>query len=235
MILIKPQCGLFLCWFALRKKWAPFLVCLTVWCVGSLASIMVFGWHDHMRYLEVLSFMSKRGEVFYYNLTVNGFLNRLLQNGDSLKYTIHSFPSFNRLVYVSTVLSSFLFVAMSLFYPLRSRAVGGVTDFSTVALSMTLASPIAWDHHYGILFAAFAYFAGQFRNLKHVTLLTVSYVLLSNSWSPLNVFANKPLLNVLQSLPFFGVLLLLLFMYLEMARARTGECPGCVARSTEIL
>ena len=100
---------------------------------------------------------------------------------------------------------------------------------------MTLASPIAWDHHYGILFAAFAYFAGQFRNLKHVTLLTVSYVLLSNSWSPLNVFANKPLLNVLQSLPFFGVLLLLLFMYLEMARARTGECPGRVARSTEIL
>ena len=227
LILLKPQYAVFLLWFALRKKTQPLLASFSVLGLSAAASVVVFGWHDHVRYLEVISYMGKHGEVFYYNLSVNGFLNRLLLNGNSLQYTIHSFPPMNRLVYTLTMLSSGLFVITSLVYPLFTRARAGVEDFIMIALSMTLASPIAWDHHYGILLAGFAYCAGRLQAVAHIKLLAVSYVLLSNAWSPLNMFANKPLLNVLQSLPFLGVLLFLGFLYLETAHAspQTDECP----------
>lgn len=219
MILFKPQAGLFLCWFLLRKKFRPLIASLVVVSLGFACSIAIFGWHDHVRYLPVMSFMSRHGEAYSHNLSMNGFLNRLFLNGDGLEFSNHSFPAFNPWVYGLTLLTSAALALSCLFLPLRFSDRGGITDFSLAALTMTLASPIAWNHHYGILIAVYAWFAGKLRSLRHPALLAASFVLLGNSWSPLNVFANKPFLNMLQSLPLCGILCLLLFLYLEMSQS----------------
>ncbi|MFZ0593686.1 MAG: glycosyltransferase family 87 protein [Bryobacteraceae bacterium] len=213
MILIKPQYALFAVWFLLRRRVRSLLACAAVVCAGFLLAVQLFGWHDHIRYLDVLAFMGKRGETFYYNLSVNGLMNRLLLNGNSLEYTIHSFPPYHPVVYAVTTITSFFLICFSLFFRLNSRSRGAGEDFGIAAISMTLASPIAWDHHYGVVLPVFAFLAGRLDRLKHVGLLAASYVLLSNAWSPANIVARIPGLNILQSLPLFGVVLLLLMLY----------------------
>jgi hypothetical protein len=84
MLLIKPQYFIIALWSFLRKKWVFASTISIVTLSGLLTSIWLIGIDNHIDYLQVLSFISRRGESYYPNQSVNGLLNRLLFNGNNL-------------------------------------------------------------------------------------------------------------------------------------------------------
>jgi hypothetical protein len=74
-----------------------------------------------------------------------------------------------------------------------------VLDFCTMGLSATVASPIAWEHHYGILLPIFSVLlASTLRHRRPLVVFIGSYVLASNFLPATQILAGS-VLNVLQS------------------------------------
>lgn len=145
--LIKPQFSLFLIWALVRREWGFMAGWAALMIPGLVISILAFGFANHWDYLSVLQYLSQRGEVFVANQSINGLLNRFLGNGDSQIFEFHEFPPYNLIVYVGTLLTSLTLLAFVLVY----RPQKGFFDFLMAGLAFTVASPIAWEHHYGIL------------------------------------------------------------------------------------
>ncbi len=152
--LIKPQLGLMGLWALLASEWAFLGALATTVALGLGLSIALFGWGPHVEYLDVLRYIAARGETFFPNQSVNGLVNRLLHNGDSATWMEH-FPEANATVFAATVLSSALLIVGAALAVRRCRA--GLAGFALMGLTATMASPIAWDHHYGVLLPIFAF------------------------------------------------------------------------------
>ena len=153
---IKPQLALLLVWGLLWREWR-FALGLVV-TAGSLelVSLAAYGWHDQAAYLGVLSFLSRHGESFAPNNSVNGILNWYLSGQDSLFWYKHAFPPFNPIVYGGTLAATLIFVGVMLSQPLLARArKADLADLGVAAICTIVASPVAWDHHYGLLMPLF--------------------------------------------------------------------------------
>jgi len=217
--LLKPQFGLFLIWGAFRRQW-PFLIGWGAVVLPGLAlSVALFGLANHLDYLATLQFLSSHGEVFYPNQSVNGLLNRLLQNGDSVNWSGTSFPPYRPLVYFGTLLSSAALILAAFFLRGRQADRGGLLDFMTAALTFTIASPIAWEHHYGILPAIFLALLFALLSARPSAgrggfwaALTASYVLSANFFPLANEAATTPF-NFVQSYLLLGGLVALWLLY----------------------
>jgi hypothetical protein len=214
MALIKPQYGLFLIWAALRRQWGVTTGFLGAFALGSIASLALFGWENNVQYFSVLSYLSLHGESYFPNQSVNGLMNRLLENGPNLVFLQHGFPDFHPLVYAVTMATSVFMVAGSLYFPLRWRGGGSVVDFSILLLTCTMASPIAWEHHYGVLVPILIFLftrLGRFRPMERVALGVSFFAVAANhSWT--NRFADG-WYCILQSYLFFGALCILVLLY----------------------
>src|SRR5262249_37752851 len=104
-------------------------------------------------------------------------------------------------------------------------------DFSTMALSLTMASPIAWEHHYGILLPVFALLlASSLGHWVRVLLLAGSYVLISNFFSAANALAWT-YLNFAQSYVLFGALIVLMLLHTARPGWQLGPMPFTGGRS----
>jgi hypothetical protein len=217
--LIKPHYALFVLWALLRKEWRFASACIATGCAGLIASIVVFGWNNHFDYLPVLSYLAERGETYYPNHSVNGLLNRLMSIADpnlyrNLDWGDGSFPPFNRWVYWPTTISSAAILLIAILRRNRGRDPDRMIDFCTMAVSCTVASPIAWEHHYGILFPVYAVLlVSLLRSPARLWWLVVSYVLASNYFIATQLLAPTAW-NVLQSylLVAAGILLVLLHL-----------------------
>ena len=91
----------------------------------------------------------------------------------------------------------------------------GVLDLCCAALCFTMASPIAWEHHYGITLpiylVAFSYIVTQPSMPKQqveLAALVISWVLVGSNLQIFDLLHTTSL-NFLQSYVFFGALLLL--------------------------
>lgn len=196
--LLKPQFALFMLWGLLRREWRFLAGWAGVLALGSIASLALFGWQNHLDYLTVLRALSRTGEAYIANQSANGLLNRLFTVNDPSVWQPGGFPPFNPIVYGGTLLSSALVVGAALLVPLRygnkggtrdatsvdtKGAKSGLLDFLGAALAFTIASPIVWDHHYGILpviyiavmFALLQRGASRGRSLL-LTLLALSFL-----------------------------------------------------------
>ena len=70
-----------------RKRWnaaAAFLVCAIVLIA---VSTLVFGWHNNLDYIHVLSSLSRKAQSHYANQSMFGTLNRVIGNGENITYT----------------------------------------------------------------------------------------------------------------------------------------------------
>ena len=86
-------------------------------------------------------------------------------------------------------------------------------DFCLIALSGTMASPIAWEHHYGITLPIFAVLlAGSIGDHRRLAWLAVAYVLVSTFLPITNFLAATPL-NILQSSLLAGAMILLVLLH----------------------
>jgi alpha-1,2-mannosyltransferase len=228
--LIKPQLGLFALWGLVRgeRRFTAGIVG-TAGTLGAV-SVALFGWANHVDYLRALAFMGKHGESYYTNQSVNGLVNRLIFNGTNLHGNPHAFAPYNGWVYAITLATTALLIAAALFWrPGRGRRVG-IEDFLIAALTFTMASPIAWEHHYSILLPIFAAAlpaalrAGRER--LTVWILAAAFALCSNIYPMINSLANTRL-NFLQSHLFFGGLALLIMLYRLRDEGRNApQGPG---------
>jgi hypothetical protein len=153
LVLVKPQYGLFMIWSVMRgdRRFASAMLASIM--AGLIASLAVFGLSNHLDYLKALQFLARHGESYFPNQTVNGVLGRLLiASSADAKSAIggYWFPPYSPFVYFGTLLSSIAIVMASLYRPRSSLYERGL-DFGTVALAATMASPIGWEHHYGVL------------------------------------------------------------------------------------
>src|SRR5215470_10650065 len=148
---------------------------------------------------------------------------------NSLGFNDNAFPPFNAWVYAGTLITSFIILSAALFRRGNQGDPDRTLDFCTMALSITIASPIAWEHHYGILLPVFAVLlASSLGNRTRLVLIAVSYVLISNFFSIANMFALT-ILNVVQSYVFFAALVVLILLHRARLGGKIGEPPSAPA------
>jgi hypothetical protein len=213
MILCKPQFLLLLIWAALRSRWNTVVAGLACIALFFPVALILFGWHNNLGYLSVLGALSHTGESFFQNHSVNGMLNRLLFNGGDQMFHMDSFPPFNPIVYAGTLIGSIALIAIAFVFPRDRARRGGMADFACITAVATMASPIAWEHHYGVFLPVLTWLwfgrtSGR-APTRGVAWLVIAYVLISDCLSPLNVLYRVPLLNIAQSHIFFGGLIVL--------------------------
>jgi len=225
---IKPQIGLLALWALLRghrgfvRGWAL--------AAGPLVAVSVwrYGLANQWDYAAQLSFITRHSWSYYPNQSVNGILNRALFIGHNLQWDTHYVP-FNVWVYAGTLVSSALLVAGALFWRWQQPRPGDLAPYALAALSFTMASPVAWEHHYGVMLPVFAWFApvvvaeARAGYRRNGVWLLAAYALSSNLLLPVNVLAPTRW-NVVQAYLFAGAAVLLVFLYRRVA-SNAGE-PG---------
>jgi hypothetical protein len=212
--LVKPQYGIILLWSLLRRKWRFLLGFATIFLAGLAVSVARFGLNDHLVYLGVLTEISHHGESFWANQSVNGLLNPWLENGSPTQWSPTIFAPFHPVVYAATMISSFAILALALLPWGRKLSVEADSIGLMIALAAaTIASPVAWEHHYGTFLPIFAVaFPGlmYFRPLGRATapLLAFSYLAMAGVMlRPDLIFQNR-WMGLAGSHLFFGGLVL---------------------------
>ncbi|MBN9006609.1 MAG: DUF2029 domain-containing protein [Rhizobiales bacterium] len=221
VILVKPQLfllGLLALW---QKKWRFVAGFTAILAVTVMLSIGLYGFRNHVDYLNVLAFLSRHGEYQHLNQSVDGILIRWLYHGPSLDRDTHGlipqsmFPPYIAGAYFATILTS----AVMILIPFVIRARGAdqfssLLAFCTASLLFTMASPIAWVHHYNIMLPAYvvalkAIFDRRKGTQAHIykALLAASFLLTGYPLVPAGD-PTVPSQNLLQSHVFIGVLIL---------------------------
>jgi alpha-1,2-mannosyltransferase len=210
LAMVKPQFGLLLLWAALRRRWnALAAACITLG-VGAAVSLAVFGVRNNLDYVGVMAGLSRKAQSHYANQSMFGLLNRAIFNGENIPYHPYVYPPFVPWVYYATLATTLVLVVLVLAYPWRKRA-GGMADLSAIGIVCVIATPMAWEHHYGVMLGIFVWlWFGVYRQgAGSVWKLALAFVLIADFLSPFNFFATIPVANVFQSYMYFGALLLI--------------------------
>ena len=222
--LMKPHYALFMLWGVLNREWRFVLACGVIGATGLIYSIWTYEWVNHLDYLRVLSFMSERGESYYANQSINGLLHRLAslsapQLYNNATFDAFRFPAYSSWVYWGTLVTSTVVLLTALLR--RSSAMNGGLAFAILAVSLTIASPIAWEHHYGVLLPAFGLFAAaNTGRAGALCLIAVAFIFVSNFVPAFNLLAETPF-NFLQSYMLAGGLFFLLLMHRQVLETST--------------
>jgi hypothetical protein len=247
--LVKPHLGLLFLWGMLRREWTFVRAGLTVGAIGCAAAIAAWGLENNLDYLPVMSFLGRYGEAYLPNQSPNGFLNRLLNDVDPLVWDKHGFAPFHPTVFAGTMASTVALCVGALAWPWLARrrrgvardvergvaragaaargatgtGVGSTLDLCIAAVSVTIASPIAWQHHYGVLLPVFVYalaLAVRRRPLGRATIpcLGAAYLLVANDVMYLVGCQVGLVGTMLQSYLLWGALLLLAVLYAHVVR-----------------
>ncbi|MFN7941029.1 MAG: glycosyltransferase family 87 protein [Thermoanaerobaculia bacterium] len=234
--LIKPQYGIVMLWALVRRRFRFVLPCLAVAATGTAIALWRYGADNLVDYLRVLAVLSHRGESFHPNFSVNGLLNRIVGMHEPRFNNVtwsSRYPPAPEWVFLATVVTSLVLVNLALLRARRTDPLGRSADFATATLVATMASPIAWEHHYGILAPILALLAGRLLHDPTARsssrwLLLFAYLTTSNYFAFLLRLAPTPL-NFLQSYLLFGALatLVILLRLRNSAEApRSGAVPA---------
>ncbi len=225
---VKPQFAVLVAWGLIRRQFA-FAAAETLTAAGMVAvSAIAWGVRNYVDYFSVLSTLSRHGESYFANQSVNGLAHRLAFNGNNMRWVEDSLPPFHPAVYAATLASAVILLAAALLWRARTRDGPNALDLSIGILSATMAAPIAWEHHYGVLVPILALLAPAV--LARPALGGLTPWLLGVA----TFFASQPLtltgrfagsrLNVLQSFLLFAAMMVLVLLYL--ASSRPGPSPG---------
>jgi hypothetical protein len=210
LAMVKPQFGLLLLWAALRRRWSALAAGATTLALGAAASIAAFGLRNNLDYIGVMSGLSRKAQSHYANQSMFGLLNRAIFNGENIPYHPYVYPPFVPWVYKVTLATTAILVLLALAWPWRKRA-GGMADLSTIGIVCVIATPMAWEHHYGVMLGIFVWlWFGVYRlGTGSIWKLALAFILIADFLSPFNAFADIPVANVLQSYMYFGALFLM--------------------------
>ena len=233
--LFKPQLGVFALWGLLRREWGFFLGLAITSAAGLVASVFLFGLQNNIGYLEVLSYISRHGEAHLSNHSFNGLLHRMVGDDDGLIWRNDTFSPFHPVVYAGTLVTSAVILLIGLWPRGRLTGLNGLLQFQLAALAFTIASPLAWEPHYGVLAPIFAtlfcFVLGMpDRRTREAWLLglAITFVVSANHWAFVGLFAHTPLL-VLQSYLLFAALGVMAMLW------RATKIPGPVLASQRMV
>jgi len=206
---VKPQWALIFIWAALRKQWSMFVSGMIVLLISVILAIYFYGVNNFFDYLNTLSYISKHGESFWANQSINGLMNRLLFNGNNLQFLSSEFPPYHPVVYYTTLVTSIIIIGLGLFW--RFKKTPNEIDLSIIILALTLASPIAWNHHYGILLPILSIVFYYGFKLQPFGKNTLIYLLIAFAFTTQNLISltnqfAPTAWNFLQSSMLFGVI-----------------------------
>jgi len=224
IITVKPQLAVLLVWGAIQRRRKFLVGSVSVVLVLEALSLSRYGIRNQLDYLSVLSYLSSHGESFYANQSVNGMLARMLRVGPNTEWAATGFPPFNAVVYYGTLATSSVTIALALFWKRKDNAPQSMlVKFLVASLLVTMASPIAWEHHYGILVPIFAALLPIFlkpnSNCGWLVGLAGSYLATSNCFLFTNLAANTRW-NFIQSYSFGGAVLLIFTVLFRDASIR---------------
>ncbi|HEY4008658.1 MAG TPA: glycosyltransferase family 87 protein [Acidobacteriaceae bacterium] len=219
---VKPQYGLLLIWMILRRRWGATIAFLACSAVLIAISVAIFGWHNNLDYIHVLSSLSRKAQSHYANQSMFGTLNRVIGNGENISYTPHLYTPYIPWVYRTTLITGLVLIAGALFFP-WGKLRGSTGDLAATGLASVASSPMAWEHHYGIVFAiaAWVWFAYGCWQQKRPWVLALATFLTLNALTATNFLAPHLGWNILQSYLYFGALLML-FVLMRLARNVTN-------------
>jgi len=228
--LIKPHVAAVLLWALLRRNWqfAAGLLCPIIF--ASLLSVTLYGWAIHFEYLDLLSYLSSRGESYYASHSFESALYRMLHNGNNLVWDGRHLS----VTYVPWVhsLASLLSAGTLLLASLPARGSGKdfrFLDYSLILCALVIASPVAYDHHFGIVAlvapGAALIFMGRAGTdgPRWLPLLGgISYALIGGLFVVTDRLADTDF-NILQSYRLFGIVPGLCCLCALRAQCRDGE------------
>lgn len=244
---VKPQFGAILLTQAAVRQWrwvATFLCCLAV--IGAV-SLWRYGFHSHWSYLDVLRFLSERGEAYHLNASINGIAHRLLGNGAAfddvatLGILQSTIPPYHPLVALLTKAAAAVFFAIPFAVIWRSRpSPDPVLVFCLAAICFVLFSPIAWIHHYGILLPTYPLLlhrmlASRTRSVPALGMLAASFALTGGRFPQLHDTENWLTLLQPATLVFLGACLLVYLLARQIvteASARRFSTPSTALAGT---
>ncbi len=233
--IVKPPLGLLVVWAALRREWRFAVALVITGAVFAAASVLMFGWQVHEEYLNLMGFLSRRGESYFANQSVNGLLNRMLFIGNNLEWDgTHTQITYDARVHVATVATSVALIAFVLLH--RWRVKAGALDFGLALTGFTLASPVAYEHHFGFLPVVYLMLLLRLHDQRvgpgRYALLAASFALCAGFFGITAAVAGT-YLNFLQSNVLFGVLLLL-GLLVWRSRERYGATRTPVAGTVSV-
>jgi len=211
-----------------RRDWRFSAVLLAVAVLMTILSVLLYGWYNHLDYLKVLSFLSRRGEYQHLNQSIGGLLDRWLYHGPSLDrdplgaIPQSAFPPYIPAVYFTVLATSLVFLVLPFVVTVKGKdATSELIGFCMAATLFTMASPIAWVHHFNVLLpgyavaikAAFDRWQGG-RLYFSLCLIGVSAVLVGYPIVPASAVTD-PARNILQSHVLFGACILVVVFLQE--------------------
>lgn len=217
---LKPQMILFLLWGLFRRQWRFTASLLVTFLAGVFLSGAIFGWHNTVEYVQVLRYLGRRGDSMFWNQSLNGLLHRLMHVGSPVT-SFYGYPPFNRAIYLATILSSAAMVSLALVVPMLRQMTATTADFLIYAMACTMASPIVWQHHYGVFFLVFLlWIPHALQSRRVLAILLPIYLLMTDTWAPFT-----PLMFTRWSFPishvYFGGLALFLYtQFREQSKKR---------------
>ncbi len=223
----KPHWGLIILWGWLRRQWGMAIAATVTVMVITGVSVFMYGINHHLDYMSVLSFLSKHGEAFFPNQSVNGLMNRILFNGNNLNWSATDFPPFNPVVYWTTLVSTIVIIGMALIWRFRDRGGAGIVEIAIIMLGVTIASPIAWEHHYAILLPIFAVVMPMALSRRIFGKLTIAYLVVAFLLAGQRIDIVNRLAgtyyNFLQSYLFLAGIMVLVMLYAVSNRVAEEE------------
>jgi len=204
-----------------RRDWRFSAGLLAVAVLLTILSVLLYGWYNHLDYLKVLSFLSRRGEYQHLNQSIGGLLDRWLYHGPSLDrdplgaIPQSAFPPYIPAVYFAVLATSIVFLVLPFVLAVKGEdATSELIGFCMAATLFTMASPIAWVHHFNVLLpgyvvaikAAFDRWQGGHLYFS-LFLVGVSAVLVGYPIVPASAVTD-PARNLLQSHVLFGACIL---------------------------
>jgi hypothetical protein len=219
---VKPQYALLWIWMIVRRRWNAAIAFLVCAIVLIALSTLVFGWHNNVDYIHVLASLSRKAQSHYANQSMFGTLNRMIGNGENISYTPHLYTPYIPWVYRTTLITGLGLIGAALFFP-WGKLRGSTGDLAATGLASVASSPMAWEHHYGIVFAiaAWVWFAYGCWQRKAPWLLAIASFLTLNALTATNFLAPHLGWNALQSYMYFGALLMLIVL-MRLARNVTN-------------
>ena len=241
---IKPQLGLLLIWGMLWREMRLSCGILTSLVPLMVISLFRYGLQIHLAYLDVLAFLARHGEIFFGNNSVNGILNAYFSGKDNRSFYLPGELSDIPVVYWGTLAASITVLGFVIAQPLlRRKERPNVADFGAASICTVVGSPVAWEHHYGILLPLYLValrctfgIDGRNRQLMAVATLAVSWILVSD-FIPFAHLLAQTSVRFVQAHCFFGALLLLGLLYKLRGLADhlgDGNCTGQMALSTDL-
>jgi hypothetical protein len=230
---VKPQFAPLALLALWQRQWKMFAGILGVGVISLALSVALFGGRTHLDYISVLKFLSEHGEHQHLNQSINGLLLRWLYSGPSLDrdpsglIPQSAFPPFIEPVYVTTLVSTIVMLAIPFLVKSKSDdRISRLLTFCSGSVFFTMASPIAWVHHYNILLPVYvvALRAGIDRWINTATwwvflgTLMLSFLLVGYPLVPANSPTDSSM-NILQSHVLIGALVLAGVLLVELRTA----------------